>query len=167
VFGRLAVSTSYRMVDAAGGAVLFAGGDPTEPRAGAAQARLGDWLELIEHRLHPIPSQGALDVTLVWRALARPPGQFTVFVHLVDLNGARVAQADSPPADGLLPTDTWLPGRAVVDTHTLVLPEDGVPARSTLQIGAYDPRDGRRLAVTARALPGGPDWLEVRPASSR
>jgi uncharacterized membrane protein len=154
-FGRLVESPRYRMVDSAAGAVLFQRGDPAA-WAGGAPTRFGDDLELLAYRIRA-GEDGRLEVALVWRALRRVGGQYTAFVHLLDAGGQRVGQSDAAPVDGLMPTDTWVPGHVVVDTHATR--PTAPPAR--LQLGLYDPRDGRRLPITARGLPGPSDTVDV------
>ncbi|MFN8532112.1 MAG: glycosyltransferase family 39 protein [Dehalococcoidia bacterium] len=52
---------------------------------------------------------------LVWEAIATPRADLSVFVHLAGPDGRPIAQADGPPAGGLMPTTTWAPGERVVD----------------------------------------------------
>jgi uncharacterized membrane protein len=154
-FGRLVESPDYRMVDSAAGAVLFRRGDP---RAwdGGPPTRFGSDIELLAYQTRAA-EDGALEVALHWRALRRVDAQYTAFVHLLDARGERVGQSDGAPVDGLMPTDTWTPGHVVVDRH--VARAGAAPAR--LQLGLYDPRDGRRLPITARGLPGPGDTVDV------
>lgn len=85
-----------------------------------------------------------LQVTLYWQALDSGAGQYKVFVHVVDDSGHVVAQHDEFPAAGTAPTESWLPGEVVVDTHLLNVPSGG-PYR--LVTGLYDPSNGQRLPV--------------------
>jgi uncharacterized membrane protein len=157
-FGRLLESPDYRMADAAAGAVLFVRGDPGVWPGQSRPTRVGDVADLLDYRVTSFAEDGALDVTLVWRAIARPTAQYTAFVHLLDGSGNRVAQSDSFPVDGLIPTDTWLPGRVIVDTHTLRVQ---VPPGVRLQVGLYD-GGGRRLPIgPGRAFPGPADTIEL------
>jgi hypothetical protein len=154
-FGRLVESTDYRMVDSAAGAVLFRRGDPAA-WAGGVPTRFGEDLELLAWQARA-GQDGRVEVALSWRALRRVGVQYTAFVHLLDASGQRVGQADSAPVDGLMPTDTWVPGHVVVDTHAAR--PTAPPAR--LQLGLYDPRDGRRLPITARGLSGPSDTVDL------
>jgi hypothetical protein len=77
---------------------------------------------------------GRAGVALTWRA--GEPTQADIFVHLVDAQGALVAQVDGPAMGGLLPTSTWQPGDCIHDVRTFDLPGDG---RSlTVLAGLYD-----------------------------
>jgi hypothetical protein len=150
--GRLVESPEYRLVDAADGALLFERGEPGEwpsPRA-EAPTRFGDAIELVDYR---IESDNAV---LVWRTSAKLNVGYQVFVHVLDGRGERVTQSDGPPVDGLLPTDTWAVGHVVPDRRRLAT-TSGVK----IQAGLYDARDGKRLPITQRGLPGGPDWVDL------
>jgi hypothetical protein len=93
---------------------------------------------------HPQAPDEGLALTLYWQVEHRVPGPYKVFVHLVDDAGRIVAQADSIPADGLAPTESWLPGEVVTDRHILATPE---PGRYHLLAGLYDPASGKRVAA--------------------
>jgi hypothetical protein len=79
-----------------------------------------------------------LDVTLYWQAERPLQHSYTVFVHLVDpQSGEIVAQHDSLPRQGLLPTLCWQAGEVVGDLHPLVL-DPALPAGDyVLQMGVY------------------------------
>lgn len=90
-----------------------------------------------------------LVVTLTWQATEPVTGDYTVFVHLVEQNGTKVAQHDSRPCDGACPTDAWQPGAIILDRHTLST--DGVPHGSyRLAIGLYLLDSGKRAAIAGR-----------------
>jgi hypothetical protein len=95
-------------------------------------------------------SNDSLALNLYWRLNAREPvpGDYTVFLHLIDEHGQMVqAPADGPPLDGDWPTSAWLPGRTVVDSHTIPWPAKLPAGRYDLQLGFYDPATGARLAA--------------------
>jgi uncharacterized membrane protein len=118
-----------------GGSITLAGYD-LEPAAPAAGAELVVWLSWL--RTGP-----ALD------------REYTVFVHLLDEAGERVAQGDGAPGYlGALPTTLWQQGVPLLDRHAVPLPEDLAPGQYTLLIGWYDPQSGERLP-----LPSGEDGL--------
>jgi hypothetical protein len=62
----------------------------------------------------------------------------------LDADGEIIAQFDTPPLDGLYPTDSWLLGQIVPDPHILTLPE----STRALAVGLYDPTSMTRLPVT-------------------
>ncbi len=140
----------------------------TEPPPGItpAPARFGDVAELLGYNLTATtvhPGEEAV-LTLHWRALSEPERSDKVFVHLVDGQGNLVAQHDSMPAEGVLPTSLWVQGEVISDRHPIQIPETLPPGVYALRVGFYDPETGARLPITL--LPGGPqkEWdgaLEV------
>lgn len=91
-----------------------------------------------------------LAVTLAWQDLARVEGNYKAFVHLLDENGAIIAQSDVVPAGGYA-TNRWVPGEVVADTHLLALPSDLLPGVYRLVTGMYEPIGGRRLDAAGAA----------------
>ncbi len=90
-----------------------------------------------------------LTVTLLWQAEAVPAADYTVFVHLVDVQGKRWAQHDGPPREGTFRTRRWQAGDVIRDIHELTVPEDVPPGPYHLLVGMYRPDTGERLPVVA------------------
>jgi len=90
----------------------------------------------------------AFRVTLYWQALAAVPGDYTVFVHLLDAGGAAVAQSDGKPVWWTFPTTQWEPGQYIRDEHILELAADTPRGDYTLAVGMYAAETSTRLAVT-------------------
>ncbi|RME69909.1 MAG: DUF2079 domain-containing protein [Chloroflexi bacterium] len=123
------------------------------------EARFGPAIRLTGFAVSPdTASAGApLTVLLRWQADASPAVDYTVFVHLVNAAGQRVAQHDGPPAWlSLRPTGEWSPGQVTLDSHTLQLPPDLPPGEYRLQVGLYRPDTLARLPLL-----DGPDFLEL------
>jgi uncharacterized membrane protein len=83
---------------------------------------------------------------LYWQALNEMDTMYKVFVHIVP-PGSTVpaAQHDSPPANGSLPTTTWIKAEYITDEHVITMPAD-LPTGSYLIVaGLYDPQTGARL----------------------
>jgi hypothetical protein len=123
-------------------------------------ASFGDQIALLGYDLSSSTLQagGTLTVTLNWQVVRTPNQDYTVFVHLLDANGKIVAQDDSQPAHGTLPTRGWLPREVVADRHTIALPA-ALPADSyRLEVGWYDAASGKRLPLVA---PLSGDHLEL------
>ncbi|MCS7221620.1 MAG: glycosyltransferase family 39 protein [Anaerolineae bacterium] len=101
---------------------------------------------LLPSKHHP---GDVLYVRLLWTVDDPPPsGDWTTFVHLLDLKNPTHAlvAADSRPGGGSYPTDRWQPGQWIVDEYQLRLPRDLAPGPYAVEIGFYT-ADGRRLPV--------------------
>lgn len=86
-----------------------------------------------------------LGLTLHWRATQTTGERLAVFAHLLDPEGAFLAQSDGEPGQGELPTSSWLPGEYLIDQHNLTVRADARPGPATLVVGMYDPATGERL----------------------
>jgi uncharacterized membrane protein len=104
-----------------------------------------------------------LPVLLRWEADEPPHKDFTVFIHLLDADGRRVAQSDAFPTWLTpQPTTAWPLNQPVLDGHRIPLPP-GLPAGSyTLQVGLYDAHTLERLPPPGQedAWRMGQIWLE-------
>jgi hypothetical protein len=128
-----------------------------------ATYRLGDAVQLVGHAVTIRPptageaaGRPALDVTLYWRATRPLAADYTVFVHVSDEGGTRIAQGDGPPVDGLYPMSAWRPGQIVADHRRVALPPGSAADRLSVAVGLYTPADGARLPVmdsVGRRLP--------------
>ncbi len=126
----------------------------------AVSARVGTFAELVGADLPAAGAPGeALDVDLVWRALAPSRTPYQATVQLLDASGHPVAQHDGAPAGGTRPTTGWIPEEIVLDRHTLALPADLPRGRYRLITAVYHPLTGARLAV--RGAEGGRDAVEL------
>jgi len=107
-------------------------------------------------RFGPLTLQAArLDgggVLLVWQADAHMARDYTIFVHALDGSGQVIAQHDSQPAMGALPTSKMRLNEVIADRHPLVIPRDA----EQLEIGAYLLSTGKRLGE-----PNGQDALRL------
>ena len=86
-----------------------------------------------------------IDIVLYWHALAPMSTDYTASVRVVAADGAWLAQHDSWPANGLLPTSQWRQGDYVRDEHSLTLPPDVAPGQYAVQIVVYDAATGAAL----------------------
>jgi hypothetical protein len=96
----------------------------------------------------PLAPGDVLHVSLSWRSLQQPGGDYAVFVHLVDEKDRVWAQHDGQPEGGSRPTSSWPPGEEITDNHGLALPPDIPSGSYSLALGLYDPTTGDRLPVT-------------------
>lgn len=99
---------------------------------------------------------------LVWQAQETPDEDYTVFVHLLGLDGVCcVWQQDVMPRQNQYPTSRWLAGEVVVDDYIIKLPPDMAPGLYPLEIGLYVAETGLRLPVTGLGAEG--DAVYLRP----
>jgi hypothetical protein len=109
----------------------------------ATDYRFGDGIALVGYDLER-DDEGAR-LILHWASLAPVDQDYTVFVHLVDLDGELAAQADGPPTGGDYPTSMWEFGEIVFDER--LIPTQGLPS------GTYHLRLGMYLLETGERLP--------------
>ncbi|MEJ5310451.1 MAG: glycosyltransferase family 39 protein [Anaerolineae bacterium] len=122
--------------------------------------RLGDTVQLTHAVVAP-EGEHTL-VTLCWEAERTLPVDYTVFVHLLDADGALKTTGDGPPAAGAFPTSFWQPGDRIVDSH--LLPQPALPGDSIV-VGLYNPLDGVRLSALRDGVPAPADVLVIWPLS--
>jgi hypothetical protein len=84
-------------------------------------------------------------VALVWYAPMTVSLDYTVSVRLIDADGRWLAQSDSWPAGGLLPTHQLRPGDYVRDVH--VLKRDETRPVWAVQVVVYDADTGVPVGV--------------------
>ena len=141
------------------GMAVFLGQGYTEQPAPAVSwpldARFGDELALQEVELSAASLRPGeeLEVTLAWRALEAPQPAYTVFLHLVDHEGVRVAQRDELLLGGYYQPTVWPKDSTVLDRHRLFLPADLPPGRYRLEMGLYQPDSLEIIPLAA----GGPE----------
>lgn len=117
-------------------------------------ATVGADVRLLGYELTDRRSDGAVVVTLYWRALSRPRLDYSAFVHLIDRDGNILAQKDQMPgeASGRRPT-TWTAGDVVRDRHTIAVPPDLESFR--LRVGLYDAATGQQLPIVRNGRSAG------------
>ncbi len=90
-----------------------------------------------------------LELTLYWQSITATEKDWSVFVHLQDSVGTMVAQRDTYPGMGLMPTSGMQPGRTFADRYVLHVPATAyAPTELRLNIGLYDYSTGQRLRNT-------------------
>lgn len=95
-----------------------------------------------------------LDVDFYWEVTAQPPGNFLLFLHVMDGAGTMVAQRDTHPGTGNFPTRQWRAGDRFVDSLRVYIPETAyTPSQLTVSAGLYAPE--YRLAISG---PQGQAW---------
>jgi hypothetical protein len=85
---------------------------------------------------------------LAWQANPRAWADYTVFVHLVDADGGRLAGVDAQPP---VPTSQWVRGEVVVEERTIPAPNDLPPGDYRLAVGLYRSDTQERLPLLDKA----------------
>jgi 4-amino-4-deoxy-L-arabinose transferase-like glycosyltransferase len=116
------------------------------PVAQALDVGFGDTITLRGADVGSLQPGAPLALRLFWSARGAPPADYTLFVHLIDPAGAKLAQADVPPG-GERPTSAWRAGRYSTTDVSLPLPATLAPGSYQLLVGLYDPATGARLPV--------------------
>jgi len=100
------------------------------PRTNSTPIAMGETpIELLDWQVTSL-NNGQWQITLYWRAVAKPDRDFSVFVQasdreVIDSPDAIVAQADSSaPVQGWYPTTLWSAGEIVRDDHLIAPPPD-------------------------------------------
>ncbi len=87
-----------------------------------------------------------LKLTLFWKSIAKMNANWSVFVHLLDHNGIIVAQRDTYPGLGLLPTSLMTPGMTIEDKYVIPISNTvSTPTNLRLNVGLYNFQTGERL----------------------
>jgi mannosyltransferase len=136
-------------------AVRLRGDQPMQPMA---DVRLGEAIALRGYALSPqqVSPGDILEVTLFWEALQVPPARYKVFVHLVDLDGQIVAQADGEPGDGMHLTTGWQPTDGVfADRYGVLVPDSAGPGDYQVWVGMYDVSGAPRLPISVQGAAAG------------
>jgi len=133
----------------------------TPPALATAGVTFGDVARLAGFGLErsTVEAGEPTELTLLWEALATPPVDYTVFVHLLDSGDNLVAGQDSQPVNGAYPTTIWSPNEQILDQHALPTPASLSPGHYRLAIGLYHQPSGERLAIHP---PGGAPDSEGR-----
>ncbi len=147
---------------------------PAEAAAtvGDASFIYGDMARLLGVALdRPSVAPGeVLAVRACWEALAPITYDYTVFIHLIGRDNARVAERHTYPGLGRFPTSLWPVGRAFCDVYRLRVEQwASVPELYDLEIGLYDQVSGERLVVynVAGQVVEFPVLTQVRVAPAR
>ena len=109
-------------------------------------------IQLETAKLSPVEmdNSDAIEILLTW-SVGKPLDQdYKIFVHVSD-GSEIIAQDDTVPAGGTLPTTWWRPGDRIMDRHTVSMPLPYEPGKHEIRVGLY--LDNRRLAVRDSDLP--------------
>jgi hypothetical protein len=115
-------------------------------------ADVGHDFRLLGYALDParaLPGE-TVRLTLYWEAIHEPPGDYTVFTHLLDPAGRLRGQKDNPPQGGMYPTHRWDEGERVQDEYELMIAPDAPPGTYQIAVGMYELSTLQRLPVFDR-----------------
>ena len=111
-----------------------------------------------------------LQLTLVWRALAKMPADYKFFVHVANAATAAVLiQQDRMPLDWQYPTSGWVPREVITDPVSLSL-ASLPPGDYQIRLGWYDPSSPDLPRLDAYDTAAGQTWanntviLPLKPA---
>jgi 4-amino-4-deoxy-L-arabinose transferase-like glycosyltransferase len=119
----------------------------------------GDEIELLGYDLQETQARagGTVHLTLYWRALHPSAVSYTVFTHLLDVQGIVRGQRDSVPVQGLRPTTGWVENEVIADSYEISIHVDAPSGSLQIEIGFYDAATGKRLSVTREGASTGED----------
>jgi len=124
----------------------------TEPFPGQpVHLQFGDTARVLAVDIQPATVQPGepIFVTVVWEPLQWTPIPYTVFIHLVDENGALISQRDTWPGLGRAPTTFWKGNWPFMDVYRVDLPTAAyAPAHITTYLGLYETTAGRLPALS-------------------
>jgi len=121
----------------------------------AQSIQLGEGMQFLGYRLPSTIQRGTtLSVDTIWRASQKLPGDYHLFVHVLNASGAIITQDDIIPGRGLFPTTRWSAPQPWSETARLSLPADLPTGPYTLLLGWYRYPDLTRLSV-----PNSPDGV--------
>jgi mannosyltransferase len=128
-----------------------------EEHAVASDVHFGEAIRLRGYTLEEkiFAPDEVLSVMLFWEAQAPIAEQYKITVQLLDSVGQLVAQVDTEPRDGLVPTTTWKPGHVMTDRYGILLPADLPSGRYTLIVALYHIVSGERLPAALGGEPIG------------
>ncbi|MHB1355714.1 MAG: hypothetical protein ACYCZF_07030 [Anaerolineae bacterium] len=124
------------------------------------EINLGNKVQLVGYTLsvNELIPGGEWLITFYWRSIAPLSEDYTVFVHLVDDQGEKIAQVDEQPVNNYYPTSLWQTQDTIRDPHTVLIPADLSPGTYTLSIGMYLLGTGQRLPI----IPSSPPVTDIR-----
>jgi hypothetical protein len=129
--------------------------DPGEMTFREQQIRLANGMTLLGFRaLRAAKPNDVVSVQTEWRAAQKLPGDYHVFVHLLDKNGKMIAQADNVPGGGTFPTMRWTVPQMWSEMMNIRLPADLLPGTYSLYAGWYSYPDLTRLRIEDSAAAG-------------
>ncbi|MBL7062931.1 MAG: hypothetical protein ISS49_01820 [Anaerolineae bacterium] len=89
-----------------------------------------------------------VEVVVYWEAIAPDGKDYVSFANLLGRRYQPVGQINRYPACGMVPTSLWRPGQVWRDFYRAPVAEDALaPSRLRVEVGLYDPEEGRTLGT--------------------
>ncbi len=111
-------------------------------RFAPATVNFGDEIELIGYNPDFALSGETSTIELAFRAAPKAWADYTVYVHLIDPEGNRLAGHDAQPSP---PSSRWRKGEVVLDSHSFSLPPDLPTGHYRIRVGLYRADTGEAL----------------------
>ncbi len=108
--------------------------DRLPPGFTPAAALFGNEVRLLGDDVRVTPDNRQVTVRLAWQAAPKAWADYTVYVHLIDANGTRLAGHDAQPTP---PTSRWLKGEVVLTVNPVPLPAGVQPDAVRVRVGLY------------------------------
>jgi hypothetical protein len=131
---------SVLSMSAALGVTACGGGEEAAPPAAAPMLTLG-------RERAPIGSP--LTFNYKFTASQPIPGDYWVFVHVLDQNGERLWGDDHLPP---VPTSTWKPGQTIEYSRTVFIPNYPYIGPAEVRLGLYQPGNSQRLVLAGKEI---------------
>ncbi|MGC9521870.1 MAG: ArnT family glycosyltransferase [Anaerolineae bacterium] len=125
---------------------------PTELGFTPLDVRFGNVIALEGYRLESevVKPGDRATVSLMWRSLGATATPHSLFIHLLGEGDRIVAQRDTFPGHGLLPTTQLPPERTWVEEHAVAIPATAyAPDRLQIAVGVYETATHERVPPAA------------------
>lgn len=105
-----------------------------------------------------------VDIALYWQTARSVEDPYTVFVQVLDPNGALAVGWDNPPCQRTCPTQSWQAGEVLRDEYRLTLPEEITAGTYTVQIGLYHSNTAQPVPLMKLSPPAEPQLIDENQA---
>ena len=141
---------------------VYSSGVGAWPPAQTMDARFGDAITLmsIKMRNNVAKAGDVIPFELIWQTNAALDKRYKVFIHIGQLDATPIAQNDSEPVAGFLPTNAWPVGQPIPDKRGVWITAGAPAGKHGVYVGLYDADTGQRLPITINGQPAG-DRLKI------
>jgi uncharacterized membrane protein len=141
---------------------VYSSGKAEWPPAQTINAQFSDAITLTQAKMRDdlVSAGDVLPFELTWQASEPIDKRYKVFIHIGLPDAPPLAQNDSEPAAGFMPTSSWVVGQAVTDRRGVWITPMKTGDTLGVFVGMYDPNTGERLPITVNGQPAG-DRLQI------